>query len=183
MSRPLALASWSLLAATILAAQSTLAPMVEIRGTRPDFILLFVVCFALHAEKLDAVVVAWLIGFAADFLTIERPGLLAASYGLSAAMIVTVRDYFFARKVLTLVVLTFLLSLILRIFWLFYRRMFYALEESAGAAVVDIAAGALYTAACAFVLHPLLRRILRPLGTRWQHRFDPVPHERGTTRV
>jgi rod shape-determining protein MreD len=183
MSRPITLASWFLLAALILVAQSALAPAMEIRGARPDFILLLVACFSLHTGKLDAVVVAWLIGFAADFLTIERPGLLAASYGFSAALIVALREFLFARKLLTLIVVTFFLSLFIRTFWLLYRRTFYSLDESAGAAALDILAGALYTAACAILVHPLLRRFLRPPGARSQNRFEPLPHERGTTRV
>lgn len=183
MSRSITLALWLLLAAVVLVAQSSLAPAMQIRGIRPDFILLLVTCFALQIGKLDAVVAAWLLGFAADFLTIERPGLLAASYGFSAALIVTLRDYLFARKLLTLIVVTFFLSLIIRTFWLLYRRTFYSIDESTGTAAFDVLGGAFYTAACAVIVHLIVSRLLGPLRDRTRNRFEPLPRERVTTRV
>ena len=182
--RCLILFLWAVIAGVTLTLQSALAPSLEIAGARVDFVLIFAVFFALHAPAFDAVVVVWLVGFVADLLTVERPGLLALSYGLSATFVVNIRQYLFVRQAMTQFVLTLALCLVLRTGWLCYRHAMYTLYEGLGSALAsDVLLGSAYTALCAPLIHRLLVNFIRPLGLQPPQRLEPLSTARTGIRV
>jgi len=153
------------LAVLVLTLQSVVAPRLELLGARPDWLLVVVVFFALRAAPRDAVLGAWVLGACADLMTVDRFGLLALSYGLAGAAVVSVREYLFRSRPFTQFVVTLLVSLPLRFTWLLYRRMLY---DPAGSFFVDMAidvlAASVYTAAWAPVWHAVLGRMPRIFG-------------------
>jgi len=54
--------SFLLLGVVLLTLQSAVAPRIELLGARPDWLLVVVVFFAMHAPPRDAVIGAWIIG-------------------------------------------------------------------------------------------------------------------------
>lgn len=149
--------TFMLCAACALTLQSTLAPRLEILGCRPDWLLIIVVFFALHARRSDAAVGAWIIGACADLMTIERAGLIALTYLLTAVVVGSIREYFFRYRGLTQAMLTGAASLFIQTIWLIYRHILY---DSAEPILIDfisaVVLASMYTAAWA----PLFHRIL-----------------------
>ena len=149
--------TFMILVAAALTLQSTVAPRLEIFGVRPDWLLVVVLFFGLYAPSGDAIFGGWIIGIAADLMTIERLGLLALSYALSALLVVAVRDYLFRDRAVTQFILALSVSLILRAAWMIFRRVLYG---PSGASPWESSAewvwASIYTAAWA----PLLGAIL-----------------------
>lgn len=149
--------TFMILVAAALTLQSAVAPRLEVFGARADWLLVVVIFFGLYAPAGDAVFGGWIIGIAADLMTIERLGLLALSYALAAMLVVAVRDYLFRDRAVTQFILALTVSLILRAAWLIFRRVLYG---PSGASLwecsADLVWASLYTAAWA----PLLGAIL-----------------------
>ena len=82
--------TFGILGVVFIVMQSTLAPRMEILGARPDFLLVLVVFFGMHGKLPDVAVGAWLLGFVADLMSIERLGLMAFSYMLTALLVASV---------------------------------------------------------------------------------------------
>jgi rod shape-determining protein MreD len=138
----------------VLTLQTTIAPRCEIGGLRPDWILVIVVFFALHARPRDAILGAWLVGFAADLLTVERLGLLSFSYALAALLVATIREAIFRHEILTQIIVTFAIALTLQVLWTVYRRALYPQEAATVASLLLQGLGsAIYTAAWSPVWH------------------------------
>ena len=154
-----------LLMVIALTLQSALAPRLEVFGVRPDWLLVVVVFFAMHATARDATFGAWLIGGCADLLTVERLGLLALSYGLAALAVLSVREYLFRHRVWPQFLVTLGACLLIRLAWTVYCR---ALYDPAGSLWVDLMGGivmvSLYTALWAPVVHWVLLPMWRTLG-------------------
>jgi rod shape-determining protein MreD len=154
-----------LFAACMLTLQSALAPRVELFGSRPDWLLVVVVFFALRARPIDAIVGAWLIGVLADLMTIERLGLIALSYGVAAGLVASIRDALFRYGAWTQFVVTLLVCVVIQGAWCCYRRLLY---DPAQSVFVDLTLGVLltsvYTAAWAPLFHWLLSPMSRLLG-------------------
>lgn len=149
----------------VLIAQLTLAPHFEWGGVRPDWLLVFVVFFSLRADLVAAIAGGWLLGFCADLLTIERLGLLSLSYGLTAFVVASGRDFVFASSAITQTAATLLAGLSLHTAWFIYRRMLYDMPEAMFREMATVVfPAALYTAAWALVLHRPLRGLTRWLG-------------------
>ncbi len=148
-----------------LTLQSTIAPRFELWGARPDWLLVVVVSFAMHARMPDALIGAALIGAGADLMTIERPGLMAGSYLVAAILVSLVRGSLFRRRPLTQVLVTFAACLTVPMIWLIYRR---ALYDPLGTLFFDLAIdgvlGSIYTAAWAPPLHGALLSMARVFG-------------------
>ncbi len=146
--------TFMLCAACALVLQSTIAPRVELFGCRPDWLLIVVVFFAMHARPSDAAIGAWIIGAGADLMTVERTGLIALSYLLAALGVASIREYFFRYRVLTQAVVTAVTCLVIHTGWLVYRHVLYDLND---AIVTDFAVSAVlasaYTAAWTPVFH------------------------------
>lgn len=165
-----------LLSILALTLQSTLAPRLELLGARPDWLLLLVVLVALYAPFRDAVVGAWIIGFGADLLTIERLGFLALCYTLVAMAISPVREAVFREQLATQVVVTAIASAFLRSTWAVYRRLLYGAADGLLVdAGMDILWASVYTAAWMAVLYPAHGWLRRVLGlSRLEYRFAPL---------
>lgn len=140
--------------------QSALAPRVELLGIRPDWLLVVVVFFAMHASAREALLGAWLIGGCADLLTIERFGVLALSYGLAAMVVLLLREYLFRGYGWSQFLMTLGVCLLVRTVWMVYHHVMY---DPASSLLVELTVGvfmgSLYTAIWA----PLLNRTLLPL--------------------
>ena len=115
-----------ILAPAALTVQAAVAPRLELFTARPDFLLLLVVFLALYARSQDAVVAAWILGACADLMTIERFGLIALSYGLTAMSITSIREYLFRYRVVTQAVVTLTACLLVRTAWTLYYHRLYA---------------------------------------------------------
>jgi rod shape-determining protein MreD len=81
------------LAAVIL--HTTVAPRLAFAGVRPDWILIAVVFFAIHARNVDVVIAGWVLGLLADMQTVERFGLLSLTYAAAAAITYGTREHVF----------------------------------------------------------------------------------------
>ncbi|HEY3241754.1 MAG TPA: rod shape-determining protein MreD [Phycisphaerae bacterium] len=114
-----------ILALAALTLQVTLAPRVVLLGARPDWLLVLAVFIGLHVRGAEAPILAWLIGLGADLVSIERPGLMAITYGLTAAAVHSVREFMFIRHPLTHFSLTLLASLGVQTLMSMYRDLAY----------------------------------------------------------
>ena len=149
----------------VMVVQLTIAPRLELAGVRPDWLLVFIIFIALHAKIPDAIAAGWLIGLGADLLTIERFGLLSLSYGLTALLVVAVRDNLFSFSALTQTLVTFLAGCVIRTAWMLYQGVLY---DAPGFLPADLGGGvllaALYTAAWAPLVHRPFRYLRRWFG-------------------
>ena len=68
---------FAICAGLALTLQTTVAWRLEIRGARPDWMLVLAVFFVLHARTLDALIGAWLLGALMDNYSMARFGLLS----------------------------------------------------------------------------------------------------------
>jgi rod shape-determining protein MreD len=149
----------------VLTLQSTIAPRVALFGARPDWLLVIVVFFAMHARAPNAVVGAWIIGACADMMTIERAGLIALSYTLVAMLVCSTREYIFRRRAETQFIVTFVACLLVRLAWTMYCRLLYDPADGLLATLAtDVLMGSIYTAAWAPPVHKGLLRVSRMLG-------------------
>ncbi len=139
--------------------QSALAPRVELLGARPDWLLVLVVFFAMHASPRDALLGAWLTGGCADLLTIERFGVLALSYGLAAMLVLSIREYIFRGYGWPQFVVTLGACLFLRMMWAVYDHAVY---DPAGSLLAELTIGAFLASLYTAVWAPPLNRVLLP---------------------
>lgn len=156
---------WSVfivLAVVVVALQCTVAPRVAVFGARPDWVLVLVVFYALHAPSQRSFVSGWVAGALCDLMTIERFGLISASYGLTAWLVGRFREMLFLRHPLTHFVVTFVAALAVQMMWLLYRMMM-DIPGSGGSA---IALSCLYTACWGPPAHWLLMKWPGFLGLR-----------------
>jgi rod shape-determining protein MreD len=154
-----------LAAAVVLTLQSALAPFVELFGARPDWLLVLVVVVALFARPTEAVVGAWIIGFCADLMTIERLGLMALSYMLAALFVISIRGYLFRYRATTQFAVTLMASLLVRAAWLVYRRALYDYAEPIFLDLaVQVVLASIYTAVWAWPAHKCVLPLSRWLG-------------------
>ncbi len=157
--------TFGIIVVMLLTLQTTIAPLVQVFGARPDWLFVGVVYFAMYARPRDAVIAAWIIGFCADLMTIERMGLISFSYAISALGIISIRQYIFRYRALTQFTMTFCTCLLVQTVWLVYRRL---MLPNAKSIVVDWSVGvlvvSLYTGLWAPLLHKLLLKLSKPLG-------------------
>jgi rod shape-determining protein MreD len=150
------------LAIVVLTYQSALAPRLEIVGARPDLILLVSVFFAMHAPWRDAILAAWVLGAAADLMTVERFGLLSVVYALAAMIVASARDYLFRYNAFSQFVVTAFAGVVTGVLLLSYRRILYSPGVSLWAdAAISVVLGPLYTAVFA---PPVQGAMLMTLG-------------------
>ncbi len=173
-----------LLAVVVLTLQTAVAPRLELFGARPDWLLVVVVFFALHAPPRDAAIAAWIAGGCADLMTIERLGLLALSYLLVAVAVTSVREVLFRSQGVTRFLVTLAAGLLLRLAWTVYRGVLYGPPDSL---LADLAIGvvmaSVYTAAWAPPVHMLLSRMSRAFGLRRPRYSYAGLHRLGNARV
>lgn len=169
---------FSILAMMLLALQTTVAPRVAIYGARPDLLFVLVVFLGLYARPQQAVIAACAVGLAADLLTLERFGLLAATYGLAVVLVVTIREFLFRYRSTTQFFMTFGAAVLANSAWLIYRSAAFGLPGDGliRGAVIHLFLPSLYTAAFAPILHGGLLSAGRLFGIRKpRYRFRPAP--------
>ena len=154
-----------ILALIALTLQSAVAPRVAPFGIRPDWLLILVVFIALHAPPRQATIGAWIVGGLADLMTIERPGLVAASYTLAAVLIISARNYLFRYRTTTRFVVTLLACLLVRVLWtLYFRTLYNPGRPLLTALMTDVFLASLYTGLWALPVHRGLQRVSRAFG-------------------
>lgn len=168
--------AFGLLAAAAVCVQTTLVPVLEIAGCRPEFLLILLVHYALHARAPDCLIAGWVLGLLMDLTSVERLGACALVYGIVALCIWGVREVVFSKHPLTQFTLTFLscsfVQLVLRLFF----SVAYDVKLSYASLVFQTLGTALYTGLWAVVIHQILVRLERPLGLRpVRHQFDHRP--------
>ncbi len=114
-----------LCAALTLTVQATIAPRLTLAGARADWLLVVVVFFSLHARLLDAVILAWVLGFCADLMSVERLGILTLSYVCAAMLTRAVREFLFRDRLLTPLFLCLLIGFVVRGAWVFFQFLIY----------------------------------------------------------
>lgn len=161
---------WTLviiLIALTLSFQTTLAPRWAWGGARPDWVLVMVVFWAMHAPMPPA---AWLgaaMGIACDLLTVERAGVFTLSYGLTGYFLAMIRDYIFIYEAWVQILVTFLFGLMTRGSWLIYAAIQYPAPSASWWNEIGTEAwAAFYTALFAPVLHFILLKFAKLLGLR-----------------
>ncbi len=176
--------SFFTLAVGVLTLQSALIPHVELLGARPDLLLVVTVFFAMHAKWRDALVASWAIGAMADLMTIERFGLLALSYAMSAVIVASVRDFLFRYNAFSQFMVTAVAASLVGLGWLVYQRIMFALSSSfVTDAVVLLLLTPVYTGLLAPPLHAVLLPMSRVFGlTPPRYTFAGL-HKHGGPRV
>jgi len=149
----------------VLTLQSALAASISLFGVRPDGLLAIVVFFSLFGRRTDALIGAWLVGLSADLLTIERTGLLALTYTVSAAIVISIRDSIFRHQLATQLFVTLVLACMVQLGWLVYRRLMYAPFASIWTELpAAMILAPLYTALLGVLLYPGLSKMNVLLG-------------------
>lgn len=145
--------------------QTTLAPRLALFGVSPDWLLVLVVFVAFYAPPSEAAVLGFMIGFAADLMTIERLGLIAFSYLCVAIAVAATRDFIFRHERTTQFLVVFAACFLVRLGWLTYCRIAYDPVQGLGSMFgKNVLLVSLYTALWAPFWHSLLFRLLRVLG-------------------
>jgi len=156
--------------------QTTFAARLAIYQVRPDLPFVLVVFFSLYLRRRDALVMAWIMGLMVDLSSLERLGLMAMAYLLSAAAVSAARESVFLRSAATHFAVTLAAALLLQTLLCAYRLVMYpgvgwptVTAEGVGTAV--------YTALCAIpTLHLLVRlpRVFGLSGPRSPRRWKSV---------
>lgn len=145
--------------------QSTLAVRLEIFGVRPDWMLVVMVFYAMHARAPQCIVAGWFMGLLADCATLERAGLVSVTYGLTATLVTLVREYVFRFGWISQLLVTVGACFFVRVLWFLYRLVVYGAYESA---MFDVGKGivltAIYTGLWAPPMHFALLRFAKALG-------------------
>jgi rod shape-determining protein MreD len=164
-----------ILAVLTVSLQTTVASRLVWFQASPDWVLVLVVFYALHARADQAVAAGWVVGALADLLTIERFGLLSLTYGLIAAAVCMARAWMFTRHPLTHFGVTFAAALAAAFAWSAYR----AALGIPGQGFLTSGWWCVYTALWAPPLHWLLLKAPGLLGLRTLRRWSsPAPRAR-----
>ena len=162
--------TFTLLAAFAICFQTTMARKLGLFGVYPDFLVILLVHYVLHARTSDCLIAAWLLGLLVDLASVERLGVVAVVYGLVAVAIWLIRDLMFARHPLThfsvTLVFCFLSQLVLRGYFQVYYDSGLSAYHSVGMSLLT----ALYTALWAVIVHRVLLRFSKTLGLRGARR-------------
>ncbi|HPF38240.1 MAG TPA: rod shape-determining protein MreD [Phycisphaerae bacterium] len=156
--------------------QTTIAPVVEIRTIRPDLLMILAVYYALHAQRYDALLACWCVGFLIDLTSIgyashSNVGIHAVAMGLAGILIVGLRDYTIQDSPFTQMIYCFLMKLFVTSVMVLH--MAYILDVE-GVTFRFLAIGfweAVYTGLLAPYAFWALRRMRAALGLGPTHRL------------
>jgi len=153
---------FTVLAVVVVSLQSTVAVRLAPFGWRPDWVLVCVVFYALHAGQAEAALAGCILGALAGVMSLERFGLLALCYGLTALGVGAIRELVFTRHPLTHMSATLAAAALVQMMWLVYRL---AVGLPAGA-VGPMLGSSVHTALWAVPFHAVLLKAPRLLGIR-----------------
>ncbi len=162
--------TFAILTALVLTLQAAVAPRLELFTARPDFLLIVVVFLGLYAPSSEAIAAGWILGVCADLMTIERFGVIALSYGLTAMIVTSLREYLFRYRVVTQTVVTLTACLLVRTTWTMYYHLLYEVREPL---LTDWLIGGIIASAYTAALAPFAFRVLR-----WLSRSLGIPRPR-----
>jgi rod shape-determining protein MreD len=155
---------WICLAAFVVAAQTTIAPLVQIGGVRPDWPFLLVVAIALTAPGNQALYASALVGLFVDLNTLVPLGVFTLTYGLAALLMLQVRELLFRDALLTYVLVTLIVGLLAQGAVALLRLAQEGAGQYAGSVVLETLGITVYTAMWSFPAHWLFLKLGRPLG-------------------
>ena len=159
--------TFGICAVLVVTLQLTIAPRMEWGGARPDWCLVFLVFFALHARSADALIGAWMVGAVLDLMTIGRLGLLSLSYGLAALAVYAVRDHVYADHPLTHLFVTLAAGLMIRSAHGVYQFVLYSQTGASWSGIVARGVwAACYSAVWAPPFHAVFLKFPRVFGIR-----------------
>ena len=97
--------------------------------TRPDFLALLALFFALYAPRRHAPLAALIVGLVADLLSISPPGTFAFSFGLLALLTLSARRLVYPDHPVSRIILAFSWTLLAQLFafalpWILGPRSF-----------------------------------------------------------
>ena len=160
------------LAILAVSLQSTVANRLAWHGLRPDWVLVLVVFYALHARTDHAMLAGWVSGAIADLMTLERFGLVSLCYGVAAVLVCRVRDLLFTRHPLTHFTVTLGAALGVQVLWTVYRLV----TGLPTGSLPGLIGSSVYTALWAPPLHWMLLKTPRLVGVgpgrRWPARLS-----------
>jgi rod shape-determining protein MreD len=157
--------AFAIVTGCILVLQTTLAHRVAIRGTPPDWILVWAVFCGLYAQRRDAVLAGFSIGLCADLMSIERLGVLAIAYATTAMLVNSIRHLVFLKNATTHFFVTLVAGTLLHAALSAYQVALYGSgsigwTEGVRSAILIAA----YTAVWAVVAQHLLLKLSSTLG-------------------
>lgn len=151
------------LAVLAVSAQTTLAPLIEIAGARPDWPLLLTVFFALRAAPAEALLAAWATGLLVDLSSTAPLGMFAVAYCLAVAILYPVREFILLERLAAFAAVTLPAVLVVYLALGLLRGLAGDPAVTAREAIRLAAGVALYSTAFSPLVHGALRR----LGPRW----------------
>ena len=158
--------TFAICAVGVLTLETTLAGPLSVGRVRPDWVFVLVVFFALYCPRNEAFLAAWLLGFGVDLLSIERMGLMAITYGVTALLINAVREVVFLRRAVTHFVVTLCGGLLLNAMLGVYRLAAFDACASWATVVLEGLVASVYAAGWAIPIHHALLKFSRLLGVR-----------------
>ena len=164
--------------------QTTLAPRFDLFGVRPDWMFILVVFFALRVPSMEGLFAAWTLGILVDLMSVERLGLMAVAYTLTAILIHKLRAIIVPGHPLAQIAVTALFCAAAQSLMGVYRwAMYHDVGASAGAVCADVVLTAVYTALWAPILHIPLGWMIRLFGIKPERRISRRPRMLGPKRV
>jgi rod shape-determining protein MreD len=154
--------------------QTTLAQRLEINHIRPDLMLIIALHYALQASSPEAMIAAWLLGFAVDLTGQGQLGVFAFAYGLLALLVVQFRESMFRDHPLTSLFVTLICTWLVHLLDGVYFLVGHShTQRSVLEMLLYSMYTAMYTAAIAPYLHWLLGRARGLLGLAQSRRLRP----------
>jgi rod shape-determining protein MreD len=158
--------SFTLLACLTICVQTTVAPQIEVGGARPDFVVIMLVHYALHARVPHGLIACWLLGLLVGLSSLEHPAAPALIYGGAGLALWSIRELVFSKHPLTHFTLTLLTCLVVQLALRVSFTFAYGVPTSAVVLLLESLGSALYTALWAVPIHRLLIWLEKPLGLR-----------------
>lgn len=149
--------TYAIVTVVALTLQAAVAPRLELFSARADFLLMVVVFLGLYAPPRNAIGAGWILGACADLMTIERFGLITLSYGMTAMIVTSLREYLFRYRIMTQMAVTLTACLLVRTGWTVYYHLLY---EAGRSFLFDFLLGGLLASAYTAALAPFAFRAL-----------------------
>ena len=144
-----------ILVVVVLVLQETLAPRIALWDVRPELMVILVVELAFRLPGLEAMVWPWAAGLLTDLHEGGPVGVLAFTFGLSALIIMRLREFFFTESFFVRIIASAAGVVVTRV----ALAISGALRGQAPGfmdCLKELVVGTLYTAALAVVVLPLL---------------------------
>ena len=139
---------------------TTLLPLIGLRGMRPDIALIFVVFISLNTTPTNAVPAGWLMGLAMDVYSVGPTGLNALILSLCAGFVSGAKDVVYKEHPLAQLLLTFIAAVFSNVV---YLTSIVLSPDTAIGSPGGVALRMLYTVVYTSLPAPFLILVLRSL--------------------